>query len=61
MGIDGVKAVYNGHSGLYDYKGQELLFSDKEEILQWSIKRDEMEAFRARFPFQNDADSFEIQ
>jgi len=61
MGTDGVKAAYNGHSGLYDYKGQQLLFSDKEEILQLSIKRDEMEAFRERFPFQNDADSFEIQ
>ncbi|MEQ8237691.1 MAG: amidohydrolase [Cyclobacteriaceae bacterium] len=58
VGIDGVNAEYNGHSGLYDYSGERLLFSETEDILQTSISKTKLASFRTKFPFQKESDPF---
>lgn len=60
VGEDGVGASYVGHSGVYDYKGAQLAFSEKEEVLTASLSAQELSAFRERFPFQADADRFQL-
>lgn len=61
VGEDGVGAVYNGHSVVYNYKGERLLYSEEEGILETTLYRDELQRFRKRFPFQADGDGFEIK
>ncbi len=60
IGQDGVGANYVGHSAVYDYKGKPMAFSDKEEILITTITKEDLLSFRERFPFQADADGFEL-
>ncbi|WP_421875070.1 amidohydrolase [Marinoscillum sp.] len=60
VGEDGVGANYVGHSAVYDYKGNAMAFSEKEEILTATITKDDLVSFRERFPFQADADEFEL-
>lgn len=61
IGTDGVNAEYVGHSAIYDFLGEEISFSEKEEILQTVLNARKLELFRLKFPFQNDADSFEVK
>ncbi|MEP0366694.1 MAG: amidohydrolase [Cyclobacteriaceae bacterium] len=60
MGVDGVNATYVGHSSVYNCLGEKLAFSDKEEIIQAELSARQLELFRSRFPFQKDADDFEL-
>lgn len=59
-GKDGAKAEYNGHSAVYNFKGDQLVMSEKEENLSLKLSWSELQGFRNRFPFQADADQFEI-
>ena len=61
VGDDGVGAHYVGHSAAYNYKGEQLVFSEEEEILYASLTKEDLLAFRKRFPFQADADDFELK
>lgn len=58
LGEDGVGAEYIGHSAVYDYKGEQMTFSEQEEILQATLIYADLLSFRERFPFQKDADAF---
>lgn len=60
-GTDGVGADYVGHSAVYNYKGDRLAYSEKEEILSLKLGAEELNSFRERFPFQRDADHFELR
>lgn len=60
VGLDGMGIEYNGHSGAYSPKGEKLAFSEKEEILQLSLDRTELDSFREKFPAHLDADRFEL-
>ncbi len=60
IGEDGVGAQYVGHSAIYNYQGERLTFSDKDEILHTKLTREDLLSFRKRFPFQADADSFDL-
>ncbi|MFY0593857.1 amidohydrolase [Roseivirga sp.] len=60
VGSDGNDIPYNGHSGAYSFKGDTLAFSDKEEIITINLSKDELDAFRAKFPAQLDADAFTL-
>ncbi len=61
-GTDGVHAEYLGHSAVYNYKGQQLAFNEGEQtILETALNYEEMAAFRKRFPFYLEADTFEIK
>ncbi len=60
-GEDGNDVLYNGHSGVYNYKGETLAFShDKEEILYVELNHQELQAFRSKFPAWKDADGFRL-
>lgn len=62
IGEDGVPKSYNGHSGIYSPKGDELAYSEnKEEVLTVTLSADELHSYRRDFPFQEDADSFKIE
>lgn len=60
IGVDGVSAEYTGHSVVYNYKGDQISFSEEEVIVSANLSRAELENFRERFPFQEDADGFEL-
>lgn len=60
VGVDGVGAQYVGHSAVYNYKGESMAFSQEEEILVATLRKDELLAFRKQYPFQADADRFQL-
>ncbi|MEO9482486.1 MAG: amidohydrolase [Ekhidna sp.] len=61
VGTDEVGKNYNGHSGAYSPKGEELVFSDGEEkMLTVTLSAEEMHTYRKDFPFQSDADDFSL-
>lgn len=62
VGEDGNQIMYNGHSAIYDPKGDSLAYmEDKEEIQTISVSYDNLNAFREKFPAHFDSDSFEIK
>lgn len=61
IGTDGFSKNYNGHSGIYSPKGEELKFAvDEDEILTTTLSADELLNYRREFPFQEDADNFSL-
>lgn len=60
VGKDGEDRNHPGHSGAYSFKGDELAFTAKEEELTMTLSKSELEEFRTKFPFQADADSFNL-
>lgn len=62
VGKDGAPKNYNGHSGAYSAKGEELAFSaDREEIMTVTLSASELQDYRSNFPFQLDADDFDLK
>lgn len=61
IGTDPTGADYPGHSSAYNFKGEELVNSREAEILNVTLDRDELEDFRARYPFIRDSDQFELK
>ena len=60
VGVDGYGKEYSGHSAAYDFFGNQMAFSEKEEILEVALSKEELEKYRERFPFQKDADHFSM-
>ncbi len=61
-GRDGNDIQYNGHSGVYDFKGSALAFSeDREEILYAELDHQQLSGFREKFPAWKDVDKFRIE
>jgi predicted amidohydrolase len=59
VGVDGKDIPYNGHSGVYDYKGNQLLFLGEEEnIKNISLDYQKLQEYREKFPAHEDADPF---
>ncbi len=61
VGEDGKSITYNGHTGVYSFKGEELLFSESEAILNVTLNKKELVGFREKFPAHLDADDFDIR
>ena len=61
VGKDGVGIEYNGHSAAYSPKGEQLTFSEKEEIIYIELSAESLQSFRKKFPAHLDADEFEIK
>jgi omega-amidase len=62
VGKDGQEIFYNGHSAIYDYKGEEICFNEGEEIiLSQKLSVASLESFRSKFPANLDADRFEMR
>ena len=61
VGEDGNQVPYSGHSAAYNFKGEQMVFSeDKEEILIVELNAQDLSAFREKFPAWKDADQFRI-
>lgn len=61
IGVDGVGVTYNGHSGVYDFKGQELAFLDNQDkITLITLDKKTLDQYRSKFPAWMDSDKFSI-
>ncbi|NBC82664.1 MAG: amidohydrolase [Bacteroidetes bacterium] len=61
VGEDGNNVNYIGGSMVVNARGEvEHKLSDKEEVLEISLNKDELIGFRNKFPVLNDADDFTI-
>lgn len=61
IGVDGGGKKYNGHSGCYNYKGDIISnLSEKEEVIDVTLSKSELEDYRKSFPANLDADKFNI-
>lgn len=61
IGDDGNGIAHNGHSAVYNPKGETLFFADdREEIKTVSLSKDELIRFRKKFPANLDADDFSV-
>ena len=61
MGEDGMGLEYAGNSAVIDFKGNQLFYQKKSEVIVNQIlSKKELENFRAKFPAYLDADEFEI-
>ena len=63
IGEDGNKAVFNGHSIVFDVFGQELFSAteNEEEVLQIEISLDDLKLKRKQMNFLQDRDNFIIE
>lgn len=60
IGMDPFPKYYPGHSAVYSYKGDELVFSSDDQILTTTLSANALKEFRTKFPFQADADTFDL-
>jgi predicted amidohydrolase len=60
-GKDEKSIFYNGHSSVYNTKGEQLFFSESEGIYMISLKKEPLDKYRKKFPAYLDADSFKIE
>jgi omega-amidase len=61
VGIDGTGKEYNGHSAVYDFKGDLVSsLSEKEELIPIKLSKTSIDAYRKSFPANLDADIFII-
>lgn len=60
IGTDAFPKDYPGHSAIYSFNGDEIGFSEKEEIITRKLIASDLTEYRKRFPFQVDGDDFEI-
>jgi predicted amidohydrolase len=61
IGDDGKGIAHNGHSAIYEPKGNALYFADdREEIKTITLSAEDLLRFREKFPAQLDADGFVI-
>lgn len=62
IGTDGNSISYVGHSAVYDFKGQALVFAGEEEgVFSVKLDREALTEYRKKFPAWMDADSFQFQ
>lgn len=62
IGQDGNAVPYSGHSGAYDFKGEQLVFSDnKDEVLFVNLDHSVLKEYRDKFPAWRDADRFLLE
>jgi len=61
VGIDGNQIAYNGHSAVYDFKGETLAnLGDKEQIQILHLEYTALEEYRSKFPAWKDVDIFKL-
>lgn len=61
VGKDGKGIDYNGHSGIYDYKGETLFIRKGEETIHsQTLDYNALQAYRSKFPAYLDADNFQL-
>lgn len=60
IGKDINEYEYNGHSAVYDTLGEQLVFSEKEEILYATLSKEHIETTRNKLKFLDDRDQFTL-
>ncbi len=60
IGLDASGHEYVGHSAVYDVLGEQLVFSDKEEVLYTNLSKDHIKINRNKLKFLNDQDAFSL-
>ena len=60
IGRDEKGLEYVGHSAIYDSLGKRLIFSDKEEIMEVTIDKDNLLEVRKKLKFLQDRDKFKL-
>ena len=62
VGIDGNSLAYAGDSALLDMRGEYLVeVGNQETSITRTLRRDDLEAFRERFPALHSADPFDLR
>lgn len=61
VGSDEKGHLYNGHSAAYDCLGEQMAFSDKEEVLYATLVKDHLTATRNKLKFLQDRDRFNLE
>ncbi|TAI47803.1 amidohydrolase [Flagellimonas allohymeniacidonis] len=61
VGLDGLGYEYPGHTAAYDTLGNQLAFSNKEEILYVELDREHIFTQRNKLKFLQDRDRFNLQ
>ncbi|MEM6831021.1 MAG: amidohydrolase [Bacteroidota bacterium] len=61
LGRDAFPKDYPGHSAVYSFKGDVMGFSTEEETMTIKLASKPLHEFREKFPFQRDADPFELK
>lgn len=60
IGNDTSGVSHIGNSLIFDYNGEKLICSNKEQTITYQIDLDQQQKFRKKFPFLNDKDDFKI-
>nr|WP_298996608.1 amidohydrolase [uncultured Allomuricauda sp.] len=60
VGLDDSGYEYTGHSAVYDVLGNQLTFSDAEEILYATLEKNHIQENRDRLRFLDDRDDFNL-
>ena len=61
VGKDGLGIAYDGHSSVYDAKGEVMFFNEGEEIIHTEeLNYTSLQQYRKKFPAHLDADKFDI-
>lgn len=60
IGIDDSGYEYPGHSAVYDVLGNQLAFSDKEDIIEVKLSKEHIETYRDKLKFLEDKDEFNL-
>ncbi len=59
VGVDGNQIPYNGHSGVYNFKGEKMLdLGEQDQVQVISLDSKALEEYRSKFPAWKDADPF---
>ncbi len=60
IGTDGLGYEYSGHSAAYDVLGNQIAFSEKEEILYVMLEKEHIASTREKLRFLDDRDEFNL-
>ncbi len=60
IGQDAMGYEYPGHSAAYDVLGNQMVFSEKEEILYTTLSKKHLTTYRQKLRFLNDRDAFNL-
>ena len=60
IGTDNMGHEYVGHSAVYDALGEQIVFSDKEEIVYATLSKSHVASIREKLKFLDDRDSFQL-
>ena len=58
VGLDNLGHEYVGHSAAYDVLGNQLVFSDEEDILYTTLDKEHIRRYRDKLRFLDDRDDF---